>query len=245
MRIAVWQARGPDAGSERLTAAVARAAAAGADVLVTPELFATGYGVPFGGPDPDLLPRVRRAAAEHGVAVVVSEPHDGHVTAVVVGPDGEVLGRYAKTHLWGDDERAAFTAGDGTPLLVDLAGERCAVVICYDVEFPEVVRSLAVAGARTVLVPTALDDPAVARVLVPARAMENGVAIAYANQCDDPFCGTSLIVGPDGTVLARAGEEEELLVADVVRPAGLTDYLGDRRPEVYRLGRAERRGTSW
>lgn len=234
MRIAVWQARGPDAGSERLTAAVERAAAAGADVLVTPELFATGYGVPFGGPDPDLLPRARRAAAAHGVALVLSEPHDGRITAVVVGPDGEVLGRYAKTHLWGDDERAAFAPGDGTPLLVDLGGERCAVVICYDVEFPEVVRSLALAGASTVLVPTALDDPAVARVLVPARAMENGVAIAYANQCGAPFCGSSLIVGPDGTVLARAGEQEELLVADVVRPEGLTDYLGDRRPGTYR-----------
>ncbi|MDL5155914.1 nitrilase-related carbon-nitrogen hydrolase [Actinomycetospora termitidis] len=234
MRIAVWQARGPDDGARRLARAAAEAAAADADVLVTPELFSTGYGAPFGPADPALDRRLKLIAAEHDIALVASEPHGGRITAVVVGPDGELLGRYAKTHLWGPDERAAFVPGDGTPLLVDLAGLRCAVVICFDVEFPEVVRGVALAGAEVVLVPTALDDPAVATVLLPARAMENGVTIAYANQCGAPFCGSSLIAGPDGAVLARAGDGEELLVADVDRPEGLTDYLAARRPETYR-----------
>ncbi|NMO91166.1 nitrilase-related carbon-nitrogen hydrolase [Actinomycetospora sp. TBRC 11914] len=240
MRIAVWQARGPDAGSVRLADAAARAAAAGADVLVTPELFTTGYGRPFGPPDPGLVGRWQEIAAEQRIALVASEPHEGRITAVVVRTDGTVAGRYVKTHLWGDDERAAFTPGDGTPLLVELAGLRCGVVVCYDVEFPEVVRGLALAGAQAVLVPTALDDEAVARVLVPARAMENRVAIAYANQVGPGFCGASVIVGPDGRDLARAGRDaEELIVADVVaadleRARGLGDYLADRRRETYR-----------
>jgi 5-aminopentanamidase len=239
MRIAVWQARGPDAGAVRLEEAAARAAAAGADVVVTPELFVTGYGKPFPGPDPALLPRLQEIAAEHRIAVVASEPHDGHITAVAVTPDGALAGRYRKTHLWGDDERAAFTPGDGTPLIVGIGGLRCAVIICYDVEFPEVVRGLALAGAQVVLAPTALDDEAVARVLIPARAMENRVALAYANQIGPGFCGGSVIAGPDGRELARAGTEtEELLLADITaddleRARGLGDYLADRRPETY------------
>lgn len=240
MRIAVWQARGTDAGAVRLADAAARAAADGADVVVTPELFATGYGRPFGAPDPALVGRWQEIAATHGVALVASEPHEGHITAVVVRADGTVAGRYTKTHLWGDDERATFTPGGGAPLIVELGGLRCGVLICYDVEFPEVVRGLALAGAQAVLVPTALDDEAVARVLVPARAMENRVAIAYANHVGPGFCGASVIVGPDGRELARAGAEaEELLVADVgvtdlERARGLGDYLADRRPETYR-----------
>lgn len=239
MRIAVWQARGPDPGAVRLDAAVARAAAAGADVVVTPELFVTGYGAPFAPADPALLARLREIAAAHRVAVVASEPHDGHITAVVLDADGIVRGRYVKTHLWGDDERAAFSPGDGTPLVVDLGDLRCAVVVCYDVEFPEVVRGLALRGARAVLVPTALDDETVARLLVPARAVENRVAIAYANQVGPGFCGASVIAGPDGRELARArADGEDLLVADVtpddlVRARALGDYLADRRPETY------------
>ena len=239
MRIAVWQAQGPDAGAVRLADAAARAAAAGADVVVTPELFATGYGRPFGPPDPGLVARWQEIAAACRIAVVASEPHEGHITAVVVRADGTVAGRYAKTHLWADDERAAFSPGDGSPLIVELAGLRCGIVVCYDVEFPEVVRGLALAGAQVLLVPTALDDEAVARILVPARAMENRVVIAYANHVGPGFCGASVIAGPDGRELARAGTAtEELLVADVTaedlaRVRGLGDYLADRRPETY------------
>ncbi len=158
---------------------------------------------------------------------------------MVVRADGTLAGRYRKTHLWAADERAAFSPGDGTPLIVELGGLRCGIVICYDVEFPEVVRGLALAGAQVLLVPTALDDEAVARVLVPARAMENRVAIAYANHVGPGFCGASVIAGPDGRELARAGTgAEELLVADVTaedlaRARGLGDYLADRRPETY------------
>lgn len=244
MRIAVWQARGPDAGAVRLDGAAARAAAAGADVVVTPELFATGYGSAgpgghFGPADPALLERLRETALTHRVAVVASEPHEGYITAVLIGADGSVRGRYRKTHLWGDDERAVFAAGDGTPVLAELAGLRCAVAICYDVEFPETVRGLALAGAQVVLAPTALDDGTVARVLIPARAMENRIALAYANQIGPEFCGSSVIAGPDGRALARAGTaDEELLVADVTeddltRARALGDYLADRRPETY------------
>ncbi|GLZ49002.1 carbon-nitrogen hydrolase [Actinomycetospora sp. NBRC 106375] len=243
MRIAALQARGPDRDLVRIAAAATTAADRGADVLVVPELFVGGYDpAAFPGPDETLLPRLQDLAARQGVALVAAEPEGDPpaITAVVLAGDGTVSGRYRKTHLYGPAERAAFVPGDGDRFVVAIGGLRCGVAVCYDVEFPEVVRGLALAGAEVVLVPTALDDPAVSRVLVPARAMENRVGLAYADHVGPGFCGGSVIAGPDGRARARAGAvADAVLVADVTRDdldrarAG-ADYLADRRPETYR-----------
>jgi predicted amidohydrolase len=112
------------------------------------------------------------------------------------------------------------------------------------VEFPEAVRALAMAGAELVAVPTALIEPfdIVSRTLVPARAFENQVYVAYAGMCGREgnlgYCGLSCIVGPDGRDLARAGTDPALLCADI-DPAGIAagrkanPYLCDRRAELY------------
>jgi 5-aminopentanamidase len=247
VRIAVLQARGPDRDLARIDAAATSGAERGADVLVVPELLATGYDADgfARGEDPTLVPRLQEIAARHRVALVVAEPQRAphtdrpSITAVVLSAGGDLLGRYRKTHLYGPSERAAFTPGDGTPLVVDVGGLRCGVAICYDVEFPEVVRGLALAGAEVALVPTALDDPAVTRVLVPARAMENRVGVAYANHVGPGFCGGSVIVGPDGFERARAGAvADTVLVADVTRDdlaraRERVDYLADLRRDHH------------
>lgn len=250
MRIAVAQEAATADVARNLAAldrAATAAARAGADLLVTPELFTSGYDPGHVHPDPTVLPRVQDVARRAGIALVVSEPHDGAITAVVVDRDGTVLGRYVKTHLYGPAERAAFTPGDGTPLVVDVAGLRVGVLVCFDVEFGETVRGLALAGADVVVVPTAISDPSVARVLLPARAYENRVALAYANHHGpapdgETFSGGSLVVAPDGRVLAVAGADgPALLVADVTaddlrRARQVVDYLAERRPGTYRLG---------
>ncbi|GAA0325219.1 nitrilase-related carbon-nitrogen hydrolase [Kineococcus aurantiacus] len=254
MRIAVTQeaASADVAGNlATLERAATAAARAGADLLVTPELFTSGYDPGRVHPDPTVLPRVQDVARRTGVALVVSEPHEDagvpRITAVVVDRDGTVRGRYVKTHLYGPAERAAFAPGDGTPLVVDVAGLRVGVLVCFDVEFPETVRGLALAGADVVVVPTAVCDASVARVLLPARAYENRVALAYANHHGpapdgETFSGGSVLVGPDGRVLALAGADAPaLLVADVdaddVRRArDVVDHLAERRPGTYRLG---------
>ena len=111
-------------------------------------------------------------------------------------------------------------------------------------EFPESVRTLALAGAELVLVPTALMLPfdVVAKTIVPARAYENQFFVAYANRCGTEaafdYCGLSCVVGPDGADLARAGRGEELIFADLdkamlSRSRTLNPYLKDRRPELY------------
>jgi predicted amidohydrolase len=238
-----------------LEAAAGRAAAAGARLLVTAELFLTGYAVgdrtaalaePAGGPS---ARRIAGIAARHRIGIAYGYPErDGEAVfnAVrLVGPDGGVLADYRKTHLFGDFEKAAFTAGSEPVVQADLDGIRIGLLVCYDIEFPETVRAHALAGTQLLLVPTALMRPYefVPQVLVPARAYENGLHLAYVNrrgpEGEFDFAGLSCLVGPDGVVRARAGAGDELLVADA-DPALIdaaraeTPYLADRRPELYR-----------
>jgi predicted amidohydrolase len=132
-------------------------------------------------------------------------------------------------------------------MVAELEGIKIGILICYDVEFPEAVRALALAGAELIAVPTALIRPfdIVARTLVPARAFENQVYVAYAGMCGNEaglgYCGLSCIVGPNGQDLARAGTGPALLFADIdlsVIPKGRMSnpYLSDRRPGLYSAG---------
>lgn len=99
------------------------------------------------------------------------------------------------------------------------------MLVCYDVEFPETVRAAAQAGAELVVVPTALgaEWDQVARRVVPARAFENGVYLAYANYAGSErgftYLGESRIVRPDGRDMAVAGDGEECIEAIIDRDA--------------------------
>jgi predicted amidohydrolase len=259
MRIALAQRGGvPDtvgAGLAALESAAADAARQGARLLIGAELSLTGYAV---GDRMSALaetadgPRARKAAAiaaRHGIAIAYGYPERAgaavHNSVRLIGPDGVPLANYRKTHLFGDFERAAFTAGDTPVVQADLDGIRIGLLICYDVEFPEAVRAHALAGTQLLVVPTALMRPYefVAGTLVPARAYESQVHLAYVNRCGAEgayhFAGLSCLAGPDGAVRARAGTGPELLLADV-DPALITaaraetPYLADRRPELYR-----------
>lgn len=235
--------------------AARRAAAAGARLLAAAEMYLTGYAVgdrvsalaePADGPSAAAVSEI---AARHGVAVVYGYPErdgeDVFNSARFIGPDGAPLANYRKTHLFGDFERAAFTAGAAPVVQADLDGVRIGLLICYDVEFPETVRAHALAGTQLLVVPTALMRPYefVPLTLVPTRAYESQLHVAYANRCgpegEFDFTGLSCLAGPDGTVRARAGAAGELLFADV-DPALIdavradTPYLADRRPELYR-----------
>ncbi|BBA95961.1 putative hydrolase [Actinacidiphila reveromycinica] len=237
-----------------LEQAAAEAAARGARLLVTDEMFLTGYALgdavaevaePAGGP---AARHIAGIAARHAVAIVHGYPElDGdrvHNAARLTGPDGSVLADYRKTHLFGDYERSVFTPGDRPLVQATLDGVRIGLLICYDVEFPEAVRAHALAGTELLVVPTALMRPYefVPETLLPVRAFENGMYIAYVNRCgpegDYDFVGGSCLAGPDGVVRARAGAGPELLVADVDLDLLRTTreqnpYLTDRRPELY------------
>lgn len=253
MRTALLQSSTP--GLPALDDAARRAAARGARLLVTPELSLTGYALgdrvaglaePADGPSARAVGGI---AATHGVAVVYGYPERGadgavHNSAQLVAPDGSRLANYRKTHLYGPYETARFAPGAELPVQAGLEGVRVGLLICYDVEFPEAVRAHALAGTELLLVPTALMRPyeTVARVLVPARAFESQLHIAYANRAgregEFDFAGLSCLASPDGSVPVRAGAGDELLVADadstLVRESRARNpYLTDRRPELY------------
>lgn len=207
-------------------------AARGADLLLLPELFACGYNIAADmaaraeqqdGPAFDTM---RALARDHGVAL-----HYGYAeragrdlfnAATCIGADGTRLVHQRKLMIPPGFEQDCFQPGTGCALF-SYRGLRFATLICFDAEFPETVRHVAQQGADVVLVPTALgaDWAWVARQMIPTRAFENGIYLAYANSAGVErgmlFLGASVIAAPDGAELARAGSGPEVLYAPLSR----------------------------
>ncbi|MFG2619550.1 carbon-nitrogen hydrolase family protein [Streptomyces sp. NPDC048507] len=241
---------------KRLDEAAARAAQAGAGLLVTSEMFLTGYALdlqdipalaePADGPSAVAIGEIAR---RHGVAVLYGYPERAGGGAVfnaaqLIGADGTALANYRKTHLFGGFEQDAFTPGDTPVVQADLGGLRVGIMICYDVEFPENVRAHALAGTDLLLVPTAQMHPFqfVAEQLVPVRAFENQMYIAYVNRTgpegEFEFVGLSCLANPDGVTRTRAGRGEEMVFGEVdpellAASRENNPYLRDRRPGLY------------
>ncbi|KUJ64173.1 carbon-nitrogen hydrolase [Streptomyces albus subsp. albus] len=259
MRIACQQAACGTTGLahslDQLRRAARQAAEAGAELLVTPEISLGGYPLlptnlreasgPVDGPQ---CAEVDAIAREFSIALVHGWPEtDGaglYNSVRLVSAHGDTLAVYRKAHLYGRAERAMFTPGAHGVVQASYRGLTLGLLICYDVEFPEAVRAHAVAGTDALLVPTGLMRPwdFVARTLVPARAFESQLYIAYANWTGTHgsigFCGRTTVASPDGTARALAEEGGGLLVSDidtaVIRRArATTTYLQDRRPELY------------
>jgi len=257
MKIALYQGPGlinDPAGSFLLLAEKAsHAALAGADLLILPEMFLSGYNI---GPENALkhavtlegLAPAQDIAAAQKITLAFGYPErvgdKVANSAVLIGPDGEILLNYRKSHLFGDLDRAMFKAVGTEFPVAELGGFKIGMLICYDIEFPEPARRLALAGADIILIPTAQMQPyeQVARHVLPARAYENQVYTAYANHSGDDdglsYVGLSSICGPDGTVLAMAGLAEDMLFAEfsqehqkAVRAAD--PFFTDRRPALY------------
>jgi predicted amidohydrolase len=242
----------PDANLARIEHGARDAARQGATLLATPELAIPGYGAGAAmaalaeAPDGPSWKRLAALSRETGVAIVAgfAERAGGTVYNSALFVDGDrPPGVYRKSHLYGPYERGLFAAEAPSAPIFDHAGLRFGLLICYDVEFPENARRLAQAGAQAVLVPTALpaSDHAefIARRVIPVRAFENQVFVAYVDHCGGDgrfsYAGLSGIAAPDGAMLASAGAEgEALLVADLDRGAyrrsiETNPYLADLR----------------
>lgn len=257
LRIALWQCEqhpGDVAGNlARLRKAALHAASDRVDLLLCPEMVLTGYNValaavqrlaePADGPSSRAVAAIAREA---GLSIVWGFPERDAAGALfnavqAVDAAGERLGHYRKTHLYGALDRSRFSASDGACAVFALNGWQVGMLICYDVEFPEAVRGLALLGADLVVVPTAnmAGFDAVPLLLVPARAYENQCVVAYANCCGSEagvdYGGLSVVAGPDGALIARAGAGPTLLTADLAAPRGgaTLPYLADRRPDTY------------
>lgn len=258
VKLALWQCRPTDGqvGSAflALEAQAAAAAAAGASLLVVPELFLPGYNrpdlharqsQPLAG---EWIARMAELARRTGCGISFGwAERDGDAVynaATLVGPDGEVKLHYRKVQLFGAMEGGSFRRGTELAPVVEFEDRRVGLLICYDIEFPGHAAALAASGADLILVPTAnpVGYEHVQRALIPARAHESDVVVAYANlvgpEGDVTFGGLSTIAGPDGQPLATAGAGGEVLrvvdlaAADAV-PAGIRSELATQyRPAV-------------
>lgn len=230
MRAGVFQPAA-GGGAERISRLEAAIAGQGLDLVLCPELFLTGYDIgeriradaePSDGP---AARRIADMARRTGTAVVYgyAELEGTHLynSLACIGGTGELLANHRKTVLPPGFESSFFATGTGPLPLFEVAGVRCAAMICYEAEFPEGVRGAAEACAEVVLVPTALSDQwhSVAFRMIPTRAFENGVWLLYANHSGAEgsirYLGASCIVAPDGSDAARAGDGAEIIAAQI------------------------------
>jgi predicted amidohydrolase len=232
------------------------------DLIVFPELFLCGYVVgkhfPSLGESKDgaSFLRISAVARRFKVGIVYgycekdTQTRRYYNSAQFIDKNGKSIANYRKTHLYSDYEKSYFSAGESLGAPVEFMGLRIALLICFDIEFPEPIRALALQGLDLALVPTANTCPIQNLVTVPSRASENVCFVAYVNRvgiedCSDlgrplVFSGISVVSGPDGLALAQAGSQTEVLRCTIDpalsrynRARSACPYLIDRRPELY------------
>ncbi|MCB0668793.1 MAG: carbon-nitrogen family hydrolase [Saprospiraceae bacterium] len=224
------------------------------DLIVFPEMVDTGYVMPgedFGRSHPAFEEKVdiiARAARERKMQVIagLSEQLDDQVcnVAVLVDKSGDLMAKYRKIHLYAPSGEGAFSAGNELTTF-PTGGYTAGLMICYDTRFPEMARSLALAGAEIIIVPTAWPFPRVEhwQLLSRARAIENQCYVITANRVgkdgDAVFCGNSRVIDPHGVVISSASEDrEEIIYSDISREK--LDFIRNRmpvfehrRPDIY------------
>lgn len=202
-------------------------------LIMLPELWGVGY-FSFDkyqeGSEPLLGPTfaaVRSKAVSLSAfimagSIVESADSKLHNTSIFIAPNGALIGTYRKVHLFGfgSDERRLLSPGEAVQAFQTELGV-FGLSTCFDLRFPELYRKLLDQSVEMYLVASAWPHPRLAdwRLFTRARAVENQAFLAAANCAGSnkgrQFCGHSVIVDPYGKVLAEAGEEEEVISADV------------------------------
>lgn len=228
-----------------------------ADLVVFPELYLSGYvldGIEELAvrPDGPELQSIAVIARENHTSLIFGAPErveNGLAnSAFCVDERGTIAAVYRKVQLFGGDESDAFVAGDEL-LVVEVCGVKVGLMICFDIEFPEVARALARAGAELLVTISANMEPFGNdhAVFVSARALENGLPHAYVNQIGPAgtlnFVGGSTIVSPDGEVDAWAeSPEEEIPTVSLLLPARSSvrqNYLSELRSPMPGVNNVE------
>ena len=236
---------------------VRQAAAFSPDVIVLPETWNTGFFPKNDLPslcdnDGERTKAVFGALArELNVNIVagsVSDLHGGKIynTAYIFDRSGSCAASYDKTHLFSPmGEHESYEKG-GRLCRFELDGVKCGIIICYDLRFPELIRSLALEGMDVLFVvsqwPAARNTHL--QTLTAARAIENQIFLACCNSCgvaeSTVYGGSSVLLDPLGQTLAHAGDKEEIISAEfdigtIQQIRGSIPVFEDRRPELYHL----------
>jgi predicted amidohydrolase len=243
----------PEESFRRAEPMVRKAAAAGARLVVLPEMFATGFtmDVPVAAAAaPGAEAFLRDMAKGLGIFLLAGVADGGGAGgkgrnfALVFGPDGAELCRYQKIHPFtygGEAEK--YEEGDRLASF-SCEGLRVVPLICYDLRFPELFRA---AAARADLIAVVASWPSLRRLawrtLLQARAMDSQGFVLGVNRCGEGgglhFSGDSLLADPSGGILAEAAEGQGLVLGEVsaeevAAVRARFPFLKDRRPEIYR-----------
>lgn len=236
---------------------IRQAASAHPDVIVLPETWNTGFfpkenlhtlADQDGAEVKRRLGALARECDCNLVAGSVANVRNGKLynTAMVFDRSGACVAEYDKTHLFTPmGEHHTFAFGDHL-CRFRLDGVDCGILICYDIRFPELARTLALAGMDVLFVVAQWPVARIGhlRTLTQARAIENQMFAVCCNSCgraeDTIYGGCSSIVDPWGQTLALAGEKEEIISAscdlDVIEGIRTSiNVFADRRPELYHL----------
>ena len=223
--------------------AVDEAVERGAEFIALPENFAflrrEGNPIPCAqGLDGEIVETVRELASRHRVPILagtfaeaIEGDHRVYNTSALISETGRIAAVYRKIHLFDVDlgesgggafRESAFTAPGEAVVVAEAAFGKVGLSVCYDVRFPELYREMAARGADWITVPSAF-APETGKVhwevLLRARAIENQAFVLAPAQCgrhspDRASHGRSLIVDPWGRILAEAGDEPAIVVAD-------------------------------
>jgi omega-amidase len=231
---------------------VTRAKEEGAELVLFPEQFVTGWSPNStrfaekpGGP---TVAALRGMARDSSLWILGSyvEMHESRPlnTSIAIDPTGEVVASYSKIHPFSPGgEDLHYGAGDRLSVFT-AEGVRFGIAICYDLRFAPLFRAYALAGVHGVLVPSAWPCSRIHawEILVQARAIDNQFYVIGCNPTGttpvDRYCGHSISADPVGAVIARGSEGEELVFTEV-DPAKVDAARArmpverDFRPELY------------
>ena len=236
---------------------IKQAMAENPDVIVLPEAWNTGFFPKQKLSDlcdrdgQQVMERIGALAKQFSVNIVagsVSNVRQGKVynTCLVFDREGACIASYDKTHLFSPmGEDAVFTPGDHLCRFT-LDGVCCGVIICYDIRFPELTRSLAVQGLDVLFVVSQWPMERISHLqsLTVARAIENQMFVVCCNSCgkadDTQHGGNSMMIDPWGQTIVQAGKTEKVLTAELdlhilknIRKS--IHVFRDRRPELYQF----------
>lgn len=247
---------------------IAAAAAGGAGLVALPEMFNCPYVAGLfpryaesypGGETFSMLSAAAREEKVYLVGGSVPEREGDRVynSSFIYGPDGALLGRHRKMHLFDVDlpggvrVTESSTLGPGNSVTVIETGLcRIGVAICYDIRFPELIRLMALEGADVIVIPAAFNmttGPAHWDMVYRCRAVDNQVYVLAASPARDtgaPYVayGHSMIVDPWGDVISRAGEGEQVIIGEISRERiekirRELPLLKHRRTDIYSIER--------
>lgn len=257
-RIALAQLAIVDGNKEenlmKMEKAIKKASEAAADILILPELNLTGLTSEeqmksiAEEREGESFRRIQTMVRTYSVSLVYSFPEyvsdeEMYITSCFLNKDGQALAYYRKTHLFTDENKIFSRGNEWTK--VSLGPLSLGLLTCYDIEFPEPARALALQGVNLLIVNSANMSPYeyIHRLFIQARALENQCFVVYCNRIGAnekyEYRGQSAVIGPDGKLITEIEENVEavkivdLSLEDIQNATTVFNYLADRRTELY------------